>query len=209
MSDITDDDTPRIASVVRSAGELLDAHGPLTLKLALDWKRGLRSPNLDPDSGGWRYETIVNAEGKDEVVPIPSDATGEAAIAFDELDGLYDELQTLLRRVEADAARLRNIIAAAVPPTAGLSVVDPVDWCSNHLRVEMCEPRHRGDLCRWCYDFKAVHGKMPPMALLGLRHRYGRVSEEQVKDSLRREGKHDETLDRVSASVRRARRRAS
>lgn len=205
MNQLTEEDTERIAAVVRLAGDLLDAHGPLALELTKAWKRGLRSPNIDPDAGGWRYETIENPDGTTDVVPIPSDSTGEGAIRADDLDGAYDELQKILHRLSSDAARLRDIISAAVPPGVALSIVDPGEWCTNHLTIQQCEPRHRGDLCRFCYDFHAVRKRLPPASILGLRHRYGRVTEKQVAAALSRESRRDESLQRVNDAVKRGR----
>lgn len=204
MSDITDEDTPRIAQVVRQAGELIDAHGPLALALTLSWKRGPRSANLNPDTGGWRYEEIVHPGGEVETVAIPSDRTGEAAVHPDMLDGAHDELKKLLGRLNADAARVRDIVSAAVPPSA-LTMSDPAEWCANHLRIQQCEPRHRGDLCRFCYDFKNLRKRLPPPSVLGIRHRYGRITEKQVDEALARESSLDDSVQRVSNAVRRGR----
>lgn len=201
---VTDEDTARIGQVVRQAGELIDAHGPLALELTLSWKRGPRSPNLNPDTGGWRYE-VITENGEEVTVPIPSDSTGESAVHFDNLDGAHDELQSLLKRLQSDAARVRDIVSAAVPPAVAAGI-ESVEWCSNHLRIQQCEPRHRGDLCRFCYDFKNLRQKVPPPTILGIRHRYGRVTEKQIEEALSREGKIDETVNRVGDAVQRGRR---
>lgn len=34
-------------------------------------------------------------------------------------------------------------------------------WCRRHLTLGYREPRHRGDLCRWCYTHQAEQGQLP------------------------------------------------
>lgn len=204
---MNDDDTQRIAGTVRLAGDLLDAHGGLMLELIESWRHGPRSPNLDPNAGGWRYEVIVHPDGTEETVSIPSDSTGESALRGDPDGLLMQETTALLKRLSTDAARLRDIIASTVPPSAGAVSNDTEDWCSNHLRIQQCEPRHRGDLCRGCYDFKNLWKRLPPPSVMGHRHRYGRITEQQIKDFLAREQRHDETLSRVNDAVRSGRRK--
>jgi hypothetical protein len=65
------------------------------------------------------------------------------------------------------------------------SVTAPEDWCTscwrdnhNDTRVTRRDggrgaPYYAG-LCKWCGDFKAEHGQVPPMALVRAHH-VGRV----------------------------------
>lgn len=199
---MNDDDTLRIAGVLRSAGVLLEAHGSLALDLAASWQRGPRSANLEPSISD-RYE-LANPDRADRFLArVPSDRTGEAALTHDPLDYIQVQLTQALKRLAADAAFVRDTIVSVVPPIpAG---VPDVEWCSNHLRVQLCEPRHRGDLCRWCYDFQAVRRQLPPPSLLGLRHRYGRVNEKQIEEALSVENRIDDTTDKVNRTVKQGR----
>lgn len=51
----------------------------------------------------------------------------------------------------------------------GELVEAPDLWCESHKRFELYEPRHRGDLCRRCYDYARANGnRWPKKALLAL-----------------------------------------
>jgi hypothetical protein len=201
------DDTTRVAGTVRLAGELLEAHGELAWSLTEDWEKGVRSPTLQPSASD-RYEIVHEGTADEFSARVPSnDRTGESAV--DPLGGVetHTKLKRCLDRMYRDAAEIVKIIEAVVPPVpfdAG-----PLEWCNNHLRLQLCEPVHRGNLCRWCYDFNLMHRTLPPASLLGLRHRYGRVSEDQVKAALRAEKGHRDSLDKVNQAVRTGRRKAS
>lgn len=198
---MNDDDTTRIAETLRTTGELLEAHGALVLDLAQSWERGPRSANLEPSVSD-RYE-LANPDRPDAFIArIPSDRTGEAALNPDELDDRRRQLEAALRRMAKDSVFVRDSIIAVVPPIP--HTVD-IEWCSNHLRVQLCEPRHRGDLCRWCYDFQSLRKQPPPPSLLGLRHRYGRITEKQVGEALAADNRVKDTVDKVNRTVKQGR----
>jgi len=50
------------------------------------------------------------------------------------------------------------------------------EWCESCLRLDRCEPRHRGRLCRWCGDFLSVQARRPSVDLLDAHHRGVRIT---------------------------------
>lgn len=208
---VKSDDMPRIASAVRLAGELLDAHGALVLDVVRDWQRGVRSTAAGV--GATRWEDCTDPGCQECPDPTSertadrlhfharaNDPTGESAVVAgaDMAAGVFDELMDLLGRVFADCSRLNTITAGIVP---GDTAVDPVRWCARHLEIGVCEPRHRGDRCRWCYEFELLHKRPPPLSLLGVKHRYGRVTKEQVDEALDADARRADTFTRVDAQI--------
>ena len=54
------------------------------------------------------------------------------------------------------------------------------EWCTSCLRIDQCSDRHRGDLCRWCYDFHAIQHRQPSTDLLDKHHRGIRITQAMV-----------------------------
>lgn len=194
----TVDDLPRITGVTHLAMDLWEAHGRLALELAESWSDGPPAANLDPDARGNRWEVDANGD----VWAIPSDPTGEASIKA--RTDLLGEIEGLLRLQEATAIRLRNI-AMTLVPVRYEATDDDKRWCTNHMRIGACEPRSRGDLCRWCDDKRLEWGVRPPVKLLTMRHLGKTVYDRDVKDALAAEGVRLETVKGVTKAVRLAR----
>lgn len=171
MTDLTEQDITRLAAGIRTAGELLEAHGTRAL-IALDsWTTGPRSANLDPTARGWTHETVDFPEGE-TVVQVPSDPTGETVVDEHALADFHTEYLELLERVDADCYRLRVLLKLAVPQATSASPAKPethaelilAGWCiSCHRDNRYCEPvamnpdgtrRHRA-FCLWCARFMA------------------------------------------------------
>lgn len=55
------------------------------------------------------------------------------------------------------------------------------EWCRSCLRIDWFCPRSRGDLCRWCRDFQATEGQLPPIDLLRARRDGRRITEAMVR----------------------------
>ena len=103
----------------------------------------------------------------------------------------------LVRRIAADTAVLSAITDrwgwqqagevdhSAAPRYAGQVPTTDVRWCVSCARVQHAETTWRGDLCRWCDDFKRVEGQVPPTDLLDARHRGQRITAAMVRESLR------------------------
>lgn len=218
MKPISADDIPRIATAVRLAGELLDAHGVTVLDVVRDWQAGVHGA---PEGiGGTRWEdctdpgcvecpnpTSDRSADRLHFHPRANDPTGETAAtaaggSVDTAAAVFTELQHLLVRAFADCSRLNAITAGIVPPD---TAVDPVRWCNHHLQIGLCEPRHRGDECRFCYDFRLLWGKLPPLSILGIRHRYGRVTKDQVEAALDADARRNDTRQRIDDKITAAR----
>jgi len=132
------------------------------------------------------------------------DGSGDAqsrteALALAGPDQIDLDRRRLEREVEIALRALRtvfNIVArykASLMPkraTAGAtpeSSADPDMWCTCCLRVGHLEPRATGryrELCRWCGDFQAVQGQLPPEVLLSAHHRGTRLSAAMVAQAL-------------------------
>lgn len=194
----------RAAATVRLAGELMESSGVRALHVTNSWKPGPRSANLDPDAGGWRYEVIVHVDGELEIVPKPSDRTGESALHPDRLEHEHDLLVANLALLAAVADEAVHRLRTAVPnPLTALTVADmtpaqvsAAGWCTScwtdggyHEPVSMRpngERRYR-DHCLWCGEFMAAHGGIkPPLELVQARHRGQRITAGMVNQALLR-----------------------
>ncbi len=92
------------------------------------------------------------------------------------------------RRWVDDVTSLWNVTQRWAPdPTRPKTAVDrsalAVDltemWCRSCLRVGERSPRHRGELCRWCYQFQAGEGFLVPVDIVEA-HAAGRKVTEQM-----------------------------
>lgn len=178
----TESQLTQLGALLAAAGDSVAANGTAIIQRTHTWEPGPRAANLDPDTRGLRYEQ--DADGT--VWPVPSDSTGEAAVAPpDAAAHLHAEYLALLKTAGDACARLLEFNRIAIP-TRPPSTGEPDAWCRNHLAIGVCEPRHRGDLCRWCDDFRREHAnQLPPASLLGARHRGQRITERMVKLAMR------------------------
>jgi len=62
----------------------------------------------------------------------------------------------------------------------GLAIDLTDTWCRSCLNAGHRSPRHRGDLCRWCYDFVTGQGFAPPADLIDQHHTGHRLTMRQV-----------------------------
>lgn len=84
------------------------------------------------------------------------------------------ELAREVRVAERALMRVHRIVTAYTSTVHGdAGTVAGGEWCVSHLRLPACEPCYRGDLCRWCYDYRATEGGLPPVALLEARRDNG------------------------------------
>lgn len=141
----------------------------------------LRSSNTDP-GGGNRWET----HDDQTVWAVPDDPTGEAAL---DLDTAPDEYAEALDRLNQAADHFAVVFGKYRPDRRLHTVVPSAEeqWCAHHLQaIGKCEPRHRGDLCRTCDDFRRAHGEqLPPADLLEAKHEGRRWTEQMISESLR------------------------
>jgi hypothetical protein len=134
-----------------------------------DMGPGPRATNTDPRSRSWPT---------DNDDPDPPDAT----------DGLHTQYTQLLA-VYQNAARNLSRFVDSYRPDRWVPLPEPVtdeDWCRNHLAAGICEPRDRGDLCRWCYDIGRAHGTAPDPILIRARHQGQRITDTLIDDFLAR-----------------------
>lgn len=188
---ITKADVPRLSAAIRTAGELWEVHGEMVLDLTADWATGARSANLDPDSGGNRWESCDDPTCSECPHAIPADPTGEAVL--NARADKASELQKRLARILEDSLWLRDM-AFVIAPIVPASVVNAKSevWCSHHLKVGLCEPRKNGSerntLCRWCSDIFAEWKALPPLQLVKDRHNKEKCNDKMLKAAFKREG---------------------
>lgn len=120
-----------------------------------------------------------------------SDTTGNTAVARAKLTEQPGHailaLQALNRAFgELDIASTH--LGNALPPAPVIQRPDEL-WCTSCQRDRgYCEPRGdgRGELCRWCHDFRGVHDVLPPVELLELRHAGRRIYDRDITAALAR-----------------------
>lgn len=62
-----------------------------------------------------------------------------------------------------------------------LDLDEQSEWCESCLRLERCELRWRGRLCRWCGDFLAAEGRRPSVDLLDAHHSGKRITQKMIE----------------------------
>lgn len=135
--------------------------GPLTFQRVEDWLRIERLGNDSNRGGG------VAKGGK-------SDDRRQEELDDEQASAYFPETDTLTRRIEADMARLRRIIAIANPnpPKAA-----PDAGCRSCYRnggqyEPVWDGRYR-DACRFCAEWRTAHdGEWPPISIVRWRHRH-------------------------------------
>jgi hypothetical protein len=189
-----------LAARLRMLGELLERDGRAVWSTTADWQRGARAANLDPDARGNRTWTDPETG---ECYPVPNDPTGDAATDRDPAADMHDQLLAALAGIDSDAAVLWDLMHAA---TVRTPQPHKADKSRSHLIAEgWCVSCHRNDqhmtpieerptggryyaaMCRWCGSFAADYGRMPPTALLQLRHAGRRISVDEVAKALQAE----------------------
>jgi hypothetical protein len=92
-----------------------------------------------------------------------------------------------------NSARELTRLVDALRPDRWTPLPEPAtddQWCTNHLEVlGACEPRYRGDLCRFCYDLKCTYGAVPDRQLMQARHERGYGSDRDINEWLTRTAK--------------------
>lgn len=79
---------------------------------------------------------------------------------------------------------------------------DPTEmWCTSCLRIGTKSPRHRGDRCRWCYEFELSEQFLPPADILRARASGKRITEQMVAPHRQR---HRDRQERRTRKKRRA-----
>lgn len=147
--------------------------------------------NGHPRSASYEPSTTRNADPEPshdwpDGIPAPtrSDPTGEAGIRPDRAANDLNEFARLagtLQRTTARMIRIANAYTPRPPTLADQRALEranavPDPGCTSCARTEAAkgvtrwEPIHRGDLCRWCYDWQRSHGEAPTVAQLRDHH---------------------------------------
>lgn len=117
---------------------------------------------------------------------------------LDYIAGQYHgELADLTARLVADLNRLRKIEEVCTPGKVREPPVQAADiagegWCSSCYRdAGWLEPEHEGryrGLCRFCGEWRAANGEIPPAGLVRWRHRnpHRRLTEQVVLQMTKR-----------------------
>jgi hypothetical protein len=137
---------------------------------------------------GYRADTLPVGHATGSGTTQPENAT----IVHDSAVIANAELRQLIRTTLATVRATYRIVQTwcAPPPMPKTPIVlDPDDWCVSCLRILKCAPRHRGKLCRWCYDFERAEHQRPPLELLNAHHQGRHITEQMVDDALGRKRK--------------------
>lgn len=90
----------------------------------------------------------------------------------------------LIHIIENPIADLRHV-TTQWGYTAARPKFDKTDsnhpYCTSCLRLDRCVERHRGTLCRWCYDFHSTEDRLPSRDLLDRHHRGMKITQAMVK----------------------------
>lgn len=192
-------DPYRLSDLLQETANVVRSQGALTWERVQDWTLPGRMPARGQRGGG-----LTDPDGEPD--ERSDDRKEDLAAAR-----YHDELATLTRRVEADTARIRRIIAICNPDRPKnlanrdllLAQVAADGWCiscwrdDQNLTPVTMQPargsRDKGtpyyrDLCRACGSWKAEHGQLPPMEILVLRHSGRRVTTADADRALAKMG---------------------
>lgn len=119
----------------------------------------------------------------------PSTPTDDRDRPADPTATIHLEYQRLTRNYRDAGLALTRFITAHRPDRT-IPIPEPAtdnDWCRNHLTgIGTCEPRHRGDLCDWCYRVGLAHGTVPDRQFMLERREKGRTTPRMEADFLTR-----------------------
>lgn len=144
-----------------------------SLRARRDQRPGVRATNTDPRAPGGPSDT--NDDRDDAPADDPT-ANGDQI------------LLAAIRDCQRSAQRLTDLVQLGRPDRR-VDAKDPAtddEFCAHHLAtIGSCEPRWRGDQCRWCYRFQQVYSVAPPETLLRARHDGQRITQPMIAAALR------------------------
>jgi len=165
--------------------ELLDHLADAATRIRDDAER------LGKLSGMWRRGYVSQARGAgggaDVVLTSP-----ERIATSPQPDRDIADFIRAVERWAAQGIELEKRRACLLPMTqdAALKLVDgDVGLCRAHRRAGIKTPLlrndgARGDLCRWCYDFRFAWKVDPTPEIIRRKHEYGRISRQFVEAEL-------------------------
>jgi len=145
--------------------------GEHLLRAKRDQRPGVRATNTDPRGPGGPTNT-----DDDQTPTFDATLLGDQRFA-DAIHAAWSACQTVADLIQRDRP---DRTPKHQPSTAGDD-----QWCRTHLALGICEPRFRGDECRWCYRFRQANGVAPPEPLLRARHDGQRITQPMVAAALR------------------------
>jgi len=128
-----------------------------------------RASGADPGGGA----TPALADGEARLLPVERMATttDAARVALRRVEDLVEGLVPQVKELYSLTVQWGyDLHRGKVSPD------EEHEWCESCLRLDRCEPRHRGRLCRWCGDFLSVQGRRPSVDLLDAHHRGVRIT---------------------------------
>ena len=163
----------RLARLLADAVELLDrAHGVLPDRLV----------DITDAMNGWP------SGGSGGSGSTSADLVGDAAIRPDRARSDRDSLERALVSIGRQAEDVVNLLARYTPRLASdreraetVAANERTDGCASCARLEVAkgvrrwEPAARGELCRWCNDWRRQTGAVPSKDELEAHHRGVRV----------------------------------
>lgn len=195
MTTVTKAELKQLAGQARLVGELIDADGEIAWDTTLGWELGPCAANTGP-GGGNRVD--------DDLIPITlNDPTGDAAVNAMEIladDSAHEDLRAHLVQLKSTTGVLIDLLRTATPHMPRPDKQHLVEkglredgWCvscyRDHGHLEPIEKKPNGTpyyvgLCRWCGQFKAKQGVVPPVELLSPRHQGKRITEAMVQRAM-------------------------
>lgn len=171
------DQLPLVTLDLRHAGEVL-AHPCQCGRPQCTLGRHVWQATLDMDPGPRAQNTDPKVRGSSAGDTPDRDPDPALHLEYRRLIG---DAWHAARALNDFVARVRPDRILRNPPV--LSSVE--DWCRNHIdKIASCEPRYRGDLCRYCYEFKSTEGVLPPQSILLMRHRGERLTAKDITQAL-------------------------
>lgn len=133
-----------------------------------------RASGADPGGGSGR------PSGDDEPTLLPVE---RLAITPDPARSALRRLEQLIDELVPKGTELYSLVEqwGYDRHQPALDLDDDHEWCESCLRLQRCEPRHRGRLCRWCGTFVATQGRRPSVELLDAHHRGVRITARMIE----------------------------
>lgn len=200
-------DERQLAAMIDEARSLLDdldlgvikdkstpnPHRGLTAARLIEWARAAKRDGYPPQSmreGSGRRAT----DDDGELLPAVSDPVGELVIA--PMDPVRRSALDVRRGLAGALGDLRMAVTVLGNADRPAPVTGEPE-CRSCIRIGVYSVVHRGKsgndtaLCKWCYEWNAIHGEDPPEPILRAHADGKRITTRLVKEVMgeRRRGK--------------------
>ena len=132
--------------------------------------------------GGGGPSTTLDEDG--HAIPPLSDPTGELATSDKIVDPIKIHAATVLRGLTGALGDLRVSRGSLIQGSKSGKIKPGKPACVSHARIGRFVDVYRDERCNWCYRFRLSENDDPPVDLLEIKDRDGRVTTRQVKESL-------------------------